>query len=315
MIDFLVDVVALGCFYALLASGLNLQMGTSGMANLGVAGFFAVGAYTTAMVMAPPGAADTDTLLVKLGQPWIVGAVAACVVSAIVGLIVGLVMSRVRLSTLFVAIITLAFAELLLLLLTTNKSIANGFNGVRNVRRPLSGLLGYFEYERYLAGVLLVITAAVVALARYLIRSPYGRTLRAAREDSDLAESLGFDVRRIRLGVFVLGCVIMGLAGAFWAPYATVVEPSAFAVDVTFLVFVVVIVGGSGNAFGPAAGAILVICLIQEGTRFLPDGLLGDVLPSLRGVVIGLLLIIFLRIRPKGLVPERPRRHLTKVRS
>jgi branched-chain amino acid transport system permease protein len=309
VIDFLVVVVTLGCFYALLASGLNLQLGTSGMANLGVAGFFAVGAYVTAMVMASPASTDTDQLAFKFGQPWIVGAIAAVVISAVVGLLIGLVMSRVRLAPLFVAIITLAFAQLLLLILSTEKPLANGFNGVRNVARPLSNVFGYFEYERYFALALLLVTALVVAGVRYVTQTPYGRTLRAVREDPDLAESLGFDVRRIRLAVFVLGCAVMGLAGAFWAPYSTVVEPSAFAIDATFLTLVVVIIGGSGNAFGPVAGSILVICLIDEGSRFLPGGFVTDVLPSLRGVLIGVLLILFLRLRPDGLVAERPRRH------
>lgn len=313
MIDFLVVVVILGCFYALLATGLNLQLGTSGMANLGVAGFFAVGAYTTGMVMATP-ATNTDQLMFKLGQPWIVGVVAAVVVSSIVGLLVGLVMSRVRLAPLFVAIITLAFAQLLMLALSTQTPVANGFNGIRGVERPLSAVFGYFDYERYFALVLIALTAIVVAFVRYLVRSPYGRTLRAVREEPELAQSLGFDVRRIRLGVFVLGCAIMGLAGAFWAPYATVVEPSAFAIDATFLTLVVVIIGGSGHAFGPIAGSLLVICLIDEGSRFLPGGFATDVLPSLRGVLIGVLLIVFLRMRPDGLVPERPRHHPEAVR-
>lgn len=313
MIDFLVVVIILGCFYALLATGLNLQLGTSGMANLGVAGFFAVGAYTTGMVMATP-ATNTDELMFKLGQPWVVAMVAAVVVSSVVGLLVGLVMSRVRLAPLFVAIITLAFAQLLLLALSTQTPIANGFNGIRGVERPLSTVFGYFDYERYFALVLVVLTAIVVAFVRYLVRSPYGRTLRAVREEPELAQSLGFDVRRIRLGVFVLGCAIMGLAGAFWAPYATVVEPSAFAIDATFLTLVVVIIGGSGHAFGPIAGSLLVICLIDEGSRFLPGGFATDVLPSLRGVLIGVLLIVFLRLRPDGLVPERPRHHPEAMR-
>jgi ABC-type branched-subunit amino acid transport system permease subunit len=182
------------------------------------------------------------------------------------------------------------------------------------VERPLSTVFGYFDYERYFALVLVVLTAIVVAFVRYLVRSPYGRTLRAVREEPELAQSLGFDVRRIRLGVFVLGCAIMGLAGAFWAPYATVVEPSAFAIDATFLTLVVVIIGGSGHAFGPIAGSLLVICLIDEGSRFLPGGFATDVLPSLRGVLIGVLLIVFLRLRPDGLVPERPRHHPEAMR-
>jgi branched-chain amino acid transport system permease protein len=133
--------------------------------------------------------------------------------------------------------------------------------------------------------------------------------LRVVREDSELAESMGFNVRRIRLGVFVLGAALMGLAGAFWAPYVTVVEPSAFTLDITLLALAVVVVGGSGNAFGPAVGSAIIIALIQEGSRFVPAGALGDILPSLRGVLIGVLLIVFLRLRPSGLVPERPVKH------
>jgi branched-chain amino acid transport system permease protein len=310
MIDFLVVALTLGCFYALLATGLNLQLGCGGMVNLGLAGFFAVGAYVTAMAMAPrhPGELE-DQLILRLGLPWVPAALVGIAATAVVGLLVGLVMSRVRLAPLFVAIITLAFAELLTLILTTERGIANGFNGVRNVERPLSDVFGYFEYERYYLLLLLVITALVIAGARYITRTPYGRTMRAVREDPELVESLGYDVKRGRLSMFVLGSAVAGLAGALWAPYATVVEPSAFTIDATFLALCVVIVGGSGNAFGPVVGSVLVVCLIQEGSRFLPGGFATTVLPSLRGILIGVLLVVFVRLRPEGIVAERPQRH------
>lgn len=310
MIDFLVVALTLGCFYTLLASALNLQLGCSGMVNLGLAGFFAVGAYVTAMAMAPkdPGPL-ADQLSFRLGLPWVQAALLGIAATALVGLLVGLLMSRIRHAPLFVAIITLAFAELLTLVLTTERGIANGFNGVRNVERPLSDVFGYFEYERYFLLLLLVVTAVVVTGARYLTKTPYGRTLRAQREDPELVESLGYDVKRLRLSMFVLGCAVAGLAGALWAPYATTVEPSAFTIDATFLALCVVIIGGSGNAFGPLIGSVLIVCIIQEGSRFLPSGFATTALPSLRGILIGVLLVVFIRLRPEGLVAERPQRH------
>ncbi len=314
MIDFLVTAGILVAFFVILASGLNLQWGLTGLANLGPVGFFALGSYVSGLVMIPPPEVTgfvTDTFVISLGLPWPVGLVAALIVTGVVATVIGWMLLRTDTAPLFVAVITLAFAEIFFLLIITQKWLANGFNGIRGIDRPLGNLVEFGTYERFFLVVMVVAAALVFWFVRHVEASPYGRVLKGIREDPAAVAALGHDVRRFRISAFVLGCLVLALAGALWTPFVTVVEPSAFGTEQTFLVWAVLIIGGAGNAWGPLVGGLVIIGLIQQGTRFLPaTGEIAELTVRLRGVVIGLLFILFLRFRPKGLVPERARRIL-----
>jgi branched-chain amino acid transport system permease protein len=309
--EFAITAATLTAFFVVLAAGLNLQWGITGLANFGPVGFFALGAYVTGMGMMPPieqGFVEIDTVLFSWGLAWPVAVVIALAVTAVVAFLLGQALIRANIEPLYMAIITLAFAEILFLLLITQKWLANGFNGVRGLEQPFIEAVGFENYDLFFLAVVAVAAVAVVLLVRFLHRSPYGRVLRGIREDPAAVEAFGHDIRWFRLSSFTLGCVILALAGALWAPFVTVVEPSAFGTEQTFLIWSVLIIGGAGNAWGPLVGALAVVGVIQQGTRFIPaSGALADLIPSLRGVLIGILFILFLRFRPDGLVPDRLR--------
>lgn len=311
MIDFLVTAATLVAFFVILALGLNIQWGLTGLANLGPVGFFALSAYVTGLAMIPPPEVSgfvTDTFALTLGLPWPAAALLALAVTAVAAFVIGWALLRTHLEPLFVAVITLAFAEILFLVLISEKWLANGFNGIRGIDRPLQDLVSFETYERVFLVVIVIFTALVFGLVYYIQTTPYGRVLKGIREDPEAVEALGHNIRRFRLSAFVLGCMILALAGTLWAPFVTVVDPSAFGTEVTFLVWAVLIIGGAGNAWGPVVGGILVIGLIQQGTRFLPaTGQLSVLIGPLRGVLIGVLFILFLHLRPDGLAPERER--------
>jgi branched-chain amino acid transport system permease protein len=318
MIDFLVTVGILVSFFVLLALGLNIQWGLTGLANLGPVGFFALGAYVTGMGMIPPPEVSgfvTDTFVMTLGLPWPVAVLLAVAATAVAALVIGWALLRTRLEPLFVAVITLAFAEIFFLVLLSEKWLANGFNGIRGIDRPLGDLVSFDTYDRVFLVVMVVITAVVFGFVHYVQTSPYGRILKGIREDPEAVEARGHDIRRFRLSAFLLGCMILGLAGGLWAPFVTVVDPSSFGTEITFLIWAVLIIGGAGNAWGPVLGGMLVIGLIQQGTRFLPDtGPFADLVGPLRGILIGVLFIVFLHLRPEGLAPEREHRILPESR-
>ncbi|MDP8959815.1 MAG: branched-chain amino acid ABC transporter permease [Actinomycetota bacterium] len=312
MIDFLVIAGVMVGFFVILASGLNLQWGLTGLANFGPVGFFALGAYVTGLVMVPPpevSGRTTDSFLFALGWPWPAGLALALAVTAVAALLLGYALLRTDLEPLFVAVITLAFAEILFLLLVTQKWLANGFNGIRGIDRPFGQRIGFDDYDTFFLVVVLAVAAVVFVFVRYVQSSPYGRVLKGIREDPAAVQALGHDIRAFRLSAFVIGCLIMALAGALWVPFVTVVDPSAFGTEQTFLIWAVLIIGGSGNAWGPVVGGALVVGLVQQGTRFLPAGqAFADLVGPLRGVSIGVLMILFLRFRPDGMAAESERR-------
>lgn len=308
MTGLLVTVGILTCFQVLLAAGLNVQFGFGGLANFGIVGFFAVGAYVTALAMAEPSQADDS--LFAFGLPWWSAALLALVVAALAAGLLSLTLFRTDIEPLFIAVITLSFAQILYLVITAVDGVANRFVGLGGLDRFFGGRLTGQDYDKAFLVVMVVAVLAVVGFTRYLQSTPYGRMLKATRDDARAAEALGHNVRAYRATAFVLGAVIMSLAGTLWVPFLSTVEPSAILSDRTFLVFATLVIGGAGNAWGSLVGGVFVSGLIWEGSRFLPrlfDWLDSDI-TTVRGIVIGLLLIAFLRFRPEGIVRERERR-------
>lgn len=299
MVNFLVTASTLVCFYAILCGGLNLQLGSTGLVNIGITGFFALGAYMTGMAMSPP--SGIEQMVFHLGLPWILAAPIGVLATMVGAFLLGLALLRVIVDPIAVALLTLAFSQTLLLVLNTEPQVGNGQDGITGITRPLAHLTSFYGYEKYFLMALILIVAVEMTLLRRLTRSPFGRTLRLVRDEPALAEVLGFDCSRIRLTVFVLGSALAGVAGGLWAPYATAIQPSAFPLDVAFVALCVVVVGGSGNALGTLAGSVLVVGALQEGSRFLPK----EIPTSFQGVFVGLLLILCVRLWPQGAIPER----------
>jgi len=282
--------------YAILTLALNLQWGLTGLFNLGIAGFFAVGAYTSAILCTPP----SPDWFGGFNLPIVVGAIGAMIMAAIVAVIIGLI--TVRLRTDYLAIASIGVAEIIRLILKNEEWLTNGVRGIPGIPAPLSG-------DPILVLILLlVIVGAVYFLVERARVSPWGRVLRAQRENEDGTLAAGKDTNRFRLESFVVGSALMGLAGALYAHFIGFITPQAFEpLYGTFLVWVMLVAGGSGNTLGALLGGF-IIWFLWSGTQ-----ILTDILPaaystqagSIRILLIGVLLEIVLLVRPEGLLPEK----------
>jgi branched-chain amino acid transport system permease protein len=286
VIDYLVAMATLWGFYALLALALNLQWGMTGLVNFGHVAFFAVGAYVSG-------------LLALGGTPFPVALGAAAVLTAVLGLLVAL--STLRLQEDYLAVVTLGFAEVTRLVILNEVWLTEGARGLPGIPRPLQGALGGADEGAYLALVLVAVAVAFVVAER-IRRSPFGRVLRAIREDAEVAAIAGKHVPAFKLQAFVLGAVVAGVAGSLYAHYLTFLSPDQFDSSVTIYAWIAVIVGGSGNNKGVLLGALVLMGLL-EGSRFLKDLVpvfSGVRLAAVRLMIVGLLLILFMMFRPEG---------------
>lgn len=292
MSAYLIALATFGCVYGILALGLNLSWGMTGLANLGLAGFYGLGAYASALSVT------------RLGFPIPLGFVLAVVLSAIAGALVALCTGRLRDD--YLAIVTLGFAEVVRLVLSNEIWLTGGTDGVSGIPGPFRTQAGSGFNLAYLA-ISAVLLAIAFAVAERIARSPYGRVLRAIRDDEPVAASSGKRVLRFKIKAFGAGAGLSGLAGALYAHYTSYVAPDNFVPLVAIYVFLALTLGGTGSNRGALLGAFLLVFLL-ESTRFLAGEitfLSGVQIAAAREIVIGILLLLVLRFRRSGLVPER----------
>ncbi len=293
MDNYLVAMATYAGIYALLALGLNLVWGMAGMINLGLVGFFAVGAYVAAL------------LTRKAGMPMVVGLAAAIVLTAAAGAVVAMVTARLRGD--YLAIITLGFSEVIRLIASNEIWLTNGTDGISGIPGPARGHVTPATFNLiYLAIVALAVVAVVLLLDR--VRSaPYGRVLRAIRDDDQVAAVAGKHVIVFKIEAFAVSAGILGLAGALFAHYTSFIAPDGFTPLISIYVVLALTAGGTGNNRGAVLGAALVV-FFMESTRFATGSLPGlkpVQVAAVRELLIGLSLIVVLRVRPAGLLPER----------
>ncbi|MBM3504831.1 MAG: branched-chain amino acid ABC transporter permease [Alphaproteobacteria bacterium] len=295
LLGFGIFFVSFAGIYAILALGLNVQWGYTGLFNIGIAAFFAVGAYTAAILTTP----ESPNHLGGFGLPMIAGFVVAMLVAAVLALAIGLITLRLRED--YLAIASIGLAEIVRLVLKNEEWLTNGTRGITAIPRPTS--VTFFV----IVAVAVLVTYWLVERAR---RSPWGRTVRAVREQEQAALAAGKNVVRFRLEAFVFGSALMGLAGALYAHFQGFVGPEAFEpMFGTFIVWVMLIAGGSGNNRGALVGAFLVWGL------YAVTGFVATLVPpefatqasAARVVLVGVLLIVVLLYRPEGLLPESRR--------
>jgi branched-chain amino acid transport system permease protein len=319
LLAFATALITLGLIYGLLAVGLNLQFGFAGVLNFGYVAFFGVGAFASAIVtLAPPGSAAYAEAGAQydigLGLPVIFGLLAAALAGGLLAFLIGA--TSVRLKTHYLAVATFATAEVVRSVLANETWLTRGEFGISNVPQPGKGDLvptELYAYAYLLACVALV--GVLVWAARHLGELPYGRLLRAIRDDELAARTLGKRTTRAKLQALVIGGALGGLAGSLWTHSLGVVHVGQFVPIVTFQIWLAMLLGGTGNHLGVLLGAFLLVA-IREGTRFIGDvpGLAEiaaanpSFAPSLRFILIGLLLILVVRFFPGGVWPERRRR-------
>lgn len=301
-LSFVTSVATVAGIYAILAIGLNIHWGEAGLLNFGHVAFFAVGAYTSALLtIASPSASQAYSF--GFGMPIPVGIVGGCIAAGIIAFLMGIPTLKLRED--YLAVVSIGLAEILRYGLMNENWLTGGVGGIYGIERPLTEVIPFAFYNLFYLGLVLVALIGCYLYAKKLRRSPFGRVLRSIRDDEEAAVALGKETFRYRMQAFIIGAVIAGLAGSLWAHYTTALTPTAFATNITFTTWVALIIGGSGNTKGAIAGAGLIISF-REATRYLPDVYgLGEIMPTLRLIFVGVLVIVTIRYRPEGLLPER----------
>jgi len=292
MTSYILFIATIGGIYAMLALSLNLIWGGAGMVNLGLAGFFAVGAYASALV--------TTTGHAPIPAGWVL----ALVAGGAAGLVVTLSTTRLRED--YLAIVTLGFAEVVRLIAANETWLTRGTDGISGIPGPWKSALGR-DFNAVYFVILLVALAAVFLLMRRIDRSPYGRALRAIREDAQVAQVAGKPVLRFKAQAFALSAAVAGLAGALYGHFTSYIAPDLFLPLITVYIFLAVASGGVGSPAGALVGAYLLMTLLESARFFveLIPAVTAVQRAALKELLIAVALILVLRLMPRGLLPER----------
>ncbi|MGF6213526.1 high-affinity branched-chain amino acid ABC transporter permease LivM [Comamonas sp. 4034] len=298
-----VDIATLALIYVMLGLGLNIVVGFAGLLDLGFVGFYAVGAYTYALLFHWAGWSFWEALPFS-------GAAAA-----LFGFVLGFPVLRLRGD--YLAIVTLGFGEIIRLLLVNLVGFTGGPDGISNIPKPT--LLGFeltrtaskegaqtlqqflgFEFNTMHMVIFLYLLALILALvtlwiSNRLIRMPIGRAWEALREDEVACKSLGMNPTKIKLSAFTLGAMFAGFGGAFFAARQGIVSPESFSFIESALILAIVVLGGMGSQLGVIVAAILITVLPEFAREF----------SEYRMLIFGLVMILMMVWRPQGLFPMK----------
>ena len=337
---YFLSLATVGGIYAIFALGLNVQWGFAGLFNVGIVGFAAVGAYTYALLTT----AESTFHYGGLGLPLPVGMFVAMVASAVIAGVIGLICIRLRSD--YLAIATIGISEIIKLILKNETEVTNGPRGINKIPRawehfseerfysswPMSwfntpeGWAVFFDalpnwwWQPCFAATVLFCMYVIYRMLERARISPWGRMMTAIRENEPAARAAGKNVTARRVEAFVIGAAIMGFAGALFAQHLRLIEPTNTfdPAKVTFLVWVMLILGGSGNNRGAMLGAFL-IWTIWSASELMISGIIdlaGYVFQSfdtgvlatragfLRMMLIGILMQVVLQKYPAGILPE-----------
>jgi len=306
-----VDIATLAMIYVMLGLGLNVVVGFAGLLDLGFVGFYAVGAYTYALLFHWAGWTFWEALTLA-GAP-----------SALFGFVLGFPVLRLRGD--YLAIVTLGFGEIIRLLLTNLTSFTGGPDGISSIPKPtVLGLpmtrtpltedgttfhqffgLEFNSMHMVIFVYLMALLLAMVTLfiSNRLIRMPIGRAWEALREDEIACRSLGLNPMKIKLSAFTLGAMFAGFGGAFFAARQGIVNPESFTFIESALILAIVVLGGMGSQLGVIVAAIILTVLPE----------LARVFSEYRMLIFGLVMILLIVWRPQGLLPMK--RHQVEVKS
>lgn len=306
-----VDIATLAMIYVMLGLGLNVVVGFAGLLDLGFVGFYAVGAYTYALLFHWAGWTFWEALPL------------AGAASALFGFVLGFPVLRLRGD--YLAIVTLGFGEIIRLLLTNLTSFTGGPDGISSIPKPsVLGLpmtrsplteggttfhqffgLEFNSMHMVIFVYLMALLLAMVTLfiSNRLIRMPIGRAWEALREDEIACRSLGLNPMKIKLSAFTLGAMFAGFGGAFFAARQGIVNPESFTFIESALILAIVVLGGMGSQLGVIIAAIILTVLPELAREF----------SEYRMLIFGLVMILMMVWRPQGLLPMK--RHQVEVQS
>ena len=328
ILNYLVFFAITAGIYAILSLGLNIQWGYTGLFNIGIAGFFAVGAYTSALLCGPPPGPMDWRIIGGFQLPFVVGLLGAAAACGIIALLIGIPVLRLKED--YLAIATLGIAEVIRLILKNESWLTNSVWGLKHIpspwQVPIQGKIFAFlkahpllpawlqsfisnGYNWFFLALVLLALGLIYWVSEKSIRSPWGRVLRAIREDEVVAGASGKNVFFFKMQSLVIGAMIMGIAGSFYAHYVKFIDANTFEpLYGTFLIWVMLIAGGSGNSKGAILGSF-VIWGVWAGTDLITAylALSGVRAASLRIIAIGIMLEVILLKRPQGMLGEEKR--------
>lgn len=299
---FTIRILNLSAIYIILALSLNLLNGFTGLFSLGHAGFMAVGAYVSALLTMTPVQKEMNfflqpivPLLRNVQLPFIVAIIIAGLCAALVAVVIGVPALRLRDD--YLAIATLGFAEIIRVLITNAQSLTNGAQGLKGIPK--------YSTTWVVWGAATIAVLFMLAL----VRSSYGRTMKAVRDDEIAAEAMGVNIFRVKSTSFVISSFMAGIGGALLGHMISTIDPKMFTLVLTFNILLIVVLGGNGSITGSVIAAFLVTVLM-EALRFLdmPMNFLfikTDGLPGLRMVIFSILLMIVVLYRQRGLMGNK----------
>ncbi|HDZ20145.1 hypothetical protein LCGC14_0016990 [marine sediment metagenome] len=284
--EYLLHILILIGIYVILSVSLNLIAGHTGLLSIAHAAFYGVGGYVAAL------------MALKFNSPFLVNIVCAIVLSGLLGALVGIPSLRIRDD--YFVIATFAFQVIAFSVLNNWVSFTGGPMGLPGIPQPtifglqVSSQLGFLV----LVGVFCALTLWVI---HRIVRSPFGRVLKAIREDEVFAQAAGKNVAAYKVLVFVIGAGMAAVAGVMYAHYISFIDPTSFTVMESIFILSIVIIGGAGSLWGPVVGAVVLVVL-PELLRFV--GLPSSVAANVRQIIYGGLLVAFMMWRPRGFLGE-----------
>ncbi len=282
--NYFIDVLTLGGIYVVLALGLNIVVGMAGILDLGYIAFYAIGAYSYALL--------STRLAVSFWAALPIGGA----VAALFGLILGLVTLRLRGD--YVAIVTLGFIHIVNLVLKNWDSVTNGPNGILNIGRPEIGAFVFSQPVHFYYLILAIASLAVFTVNR-LGRSRIGRAWIAIREDEIAAQAMGVNATWMKMLAFATGATWAGIAGVFFAGKFAFISPESFTFFESVIVLSMVVLGGMGSVPGVILGALVLVILPEMLREF----------SSYRMLVFGAAMVLMMLFRPQGMIGN-PRRRI-----
>ena len=284
--DYLIHIVIFILLYSILVQSLNLIMGYAGIVSMCHAIFAGIGAYTAALIS------------LHLGYNFTIAMLAGFVLAAVTGALLALPSLRVRDE--YIIVFTIGFQMVMYEFLLTARGITEGQGGIPGIPAPEFFGIEFASPASFLP-LVFVIALICFSVAWRVIYSPFGRVLKAIREEESACRALGKNSLQFKVLVFALGGGLAAIAGSTLAYYVTFVSPFTFIVDVSIFIIVMVVLGGLANFWGPLVGAAILVGL-PEALRFIPGS--ANIIDAIREILYGLILMLLMIFRPQGILPE-----------
>ncbi len=284
--EYFIHLAILVSIYAVLGVSLNLVVGYTGLLSVTHAAFYGLGAYATAIFMT------------SYGVNFFVSVLIGIVISGLAALLIGMVLSKFDGD--YFALGSFGFNIILFSIFLNWQSVTRGPLGIPGIDRP--NLFGY-EFSSNISFLILaaLIAVGVYFLSQMIVKSSFGRVLKAIREDEKAIQVFGYNTHYYKLAIFVIGAMLAAISGSLFATYITFIDPSSFTLNESIFLLAIIILGGLANNKGAIWGAVFMI-LLPELLRFV--GFPSDIAAQMRQVVYGLILILLMLYRPQGLMGE-----------